>query len=466
MDNADKPRHVKVIEQMSTHLEAFTLNTPFIDGINMRILVTGASGFIATQIITDLIIKGHDILCCARDTSYTQSLFPNATTIACDFLHDTNPDIWINRLHNVDIVINCAGVLYHPKSKVVWAIHYETPKALFQACVTAGIQRIIQISALGIDKSDVVYSASKKAADDYLLQLPIPSIILRPSLVYGRGSYGGSSLFRGLAGLPFVTPVPGKGLQEFQPILLNDLSNAIVHLIDKPISNSLVLHAVSEQRVNLKNILIQLRSWLGFRRSKLFHVPLILIRLGAFLGDCIPYSTLNSVSYKMMAQDSITTPEETRRFAEQIGLTPQNFTEGLHHQPSTVQDHWHAKLYFLKFPLRISIAFVWVWTALSCLFFYPQADALRLLTEAGIPSEWQKWLYYSSIILDGLLGFAMLFNRQIKKVVALQIFTIITYTIIISLTLPFLWLEPFAPIAKNIPLIISTLVYLAMESDR
>lgn len=432
----------------------------------MRILVTGASGFIASQIITDLIINGHEVICCARNVGYTQTLFPNAKVISCDFIKDTQPEYWLDRLVGIDVVINCVGIFYHPNKKIIWNIHYETPKALFEACVTAKIKKIIQISALGIDKTDVAYATSKKAADDFLLTLPIPSVILRPSFVYGRGSYGGSSLFRGLAAIPFITPIPGHGNQQFQPILLNDLSKAIVQLVDKPIPNSLILHAVSEKIIPLKEIIPKIRAWLGMTKAKLIHIPMFFIRIGSLLGDFIPYSTLNTISFKMMAQDNITTPEETRHFAEEIGFTPKNFTEGLYHQPSTVQDHWHARLYFLKLPLRFSIAFVWIWTALCCLLFYPKANSLLLLNEAGIPLGWQQFLLYATSLFDGILGIAMLFNFQIKKVAALQILTLLIYTTIITLKLPYLWLDAFAPIAKNIPLLVSTLVYLAMESDR
>lgn len=432
----------------------------------MNVLITGASGFIASQITTDLITAGHSVTCCVRDVLYTKKLFPTAVIIPCDFVNDKSTDIWTERLNNIDVVINSVGILYHPNTKVIWAIHYDTPKALFDACVSRGIKKIIQISALGIDKSDVAYAASKKAADDYLLTRPIPSIILRPSLVYGRGSYGGSSLFRGLSGLPWFIPVPGKGNQEFQPIHLEDLSNAVIKLITLPLQQHLVLHAVSTQRINLNNILSKMRTWLGFSKAKLVFVPLVFIRLGALVGDLIPYSVLNTNSYKLLFQNNITSPEETQKFHQVIGFAPKEFTDGIYSHPSSIQDRWHARLYFVKPLLKFSLAFIWLFTAISCLFFYPKAASYDLLAQVGIARPWQPMFFYGACIIDAGIGIALFYSRHIKKIGLLQILMILGYSAVLTWKLPNLWFEPFAPLAKNIPLLAAILVYLALESDR
>ena len=246
---------------------------------------------------------------------------------------------------------------------------------------------------IGIEHSDVAYSMSKKAADDYLATLVVKSIILRPSFIYGRGSYGGSSLFRGLAGFPLITPIPGKGAQEFQPIHLQDLSQAVLKLLAKPIENSMLLHAVSAKRTSLTEVLTRLRAWLGFPKTKIVFMPLWMIRIAGYFGDFIPYSPISSDSYKLLMQNNITSSEETNRFAEQVGFKPREFNEGVVSEPSTVQDHWHAKLFFLKPLLKLSLVFIWVFTALCTLFFYSKSASMDMLGQMGISHFWQPFYW-------------------------------------------------------------------------
>lgn len=432
----------------------------------MNILVTGGSGFVASHLVTALIAAGHSVTCCVRNVPYAQRLLPQAKMLSCNFIKDTQPETWVPRLQGIDVVINCVGILYHPKKSVIWKTHYETPRALFDAAAQVGVKRIIQISALGADKANVDYAASKKKAEDHLLTLPISSIILRPSLIYAKGSYGGTSLFRGLAGLPWVMPVPGKGEQAFQPIHLNDLCKAILRLLQIPIEKTMILHAVGPESVPLKTILTTMRSWLGFPKAMLVFIPMIFIRIGSWFGNLIPDSSLNQSSYKMMQIHNVTTPEETERFHAYIGFIPQDFKTGVYSQPSTVQDHWHSKLYCLKPVLQYSLGFIWLFSGILGLGLYPKAAIYHLLSQAGIAALWQPFILYGTCLFNVGLGLATLCHVQLKKICILQIVAILGYTLYLSFTLPYLWLELFTPIAKNIPLLAATLILLALESDR
>lgn len=71
-----------------------------------------------------------------------------------------------------------------------------------RACVQAGVRGTLQISAMGADaQARSRYHPSKKAADDYLRQLPIASLIVQPTLIHGHGG-ASARLCATLATLP------------------------------------------------------------------------------------------------------------------------------------------------------------------------------------------------------------------------------------------------------------------------
>lgn len=438
----------------------------------MNILITGATGFIASHITSHLIQNGYQVTCCVQNTELASNLFPQAKIIACDFNRDTQIETWLSRVQDIDVVINCVGILQHPDINKIWNIHFHTPKALFDACVQTNVSNVIQLSALGIETSSVEFAKSKLAADNYLSSLKMKSFIIRPSLVYASGSYGGTSLFRGLAALPFI-PVPDQGMQTFQPVHVNDLSKAILNLVevqapklDVSSYQAQTLHFASEQKVTLRDILIHLRAWLGFHPTKMISISDKLMQMITKTCDYLPNTTINRTSYQMLMQDNATSKAEIEKTAKFTGVTPRDFLTGLYNAPSSVQDRWHAKLYFLKPLLQFSIAFVWLFTAICSTFLYPETKSLALLEQIGVNTFWQPILLYGASGVDALLGFAVLFKYRVKLFGILQIFVILLYTSIITWKLPSLWLEPFAPIVKNIPFLVAILIYIAINEER
>lgn len=430
----------------------------------MNILVTGASGFVGSKIVTDLLLAGHNVTCCVRDVEYTKRMFPSAIVIPCNFTQDTAVSDWLPRLKNIDVVINTVGIFYHPNKKIIWLTHFETPKALFEACVKSGVKKIIQLSALGADKYDNDYANSKLAADKFLSTLSVPSIIIRPSFIYSQSTHGGSSLFRGLAGLPLVIPLPDKGKQAFQPIYLADLSRAITNIIEKPVSGSIILDAVSKEKITLRNILVTIRQWLAFPKAILLPIPSFMLKFVSIFGNLIPYSVINSQGTKMLLQDNVASFEEADKFSEFTQVKPRDFSEGMFSVPGSVQDRWYARLYFAKPLLQFSLAFVWIFTGICSLWIYPREDSYALLQQTGINTFWQPIMLYGAALMDLIIGLALLFNFKIKIICLFQILIIFIYTLIITIKIPSFWFHPFGPISKNIPFMVSIYILYILQS--
>lgn len=323
----------------------------------MRVLVTGANGFIGAHVVSALAEAGYSVVRAVRRPRGRSFHSGGIRDVAVDLNTDTLPAAWMPRLAGMDAVVNCAGILKPRWSQDMAAIHVDAPAALFQACESSGVRRVVQVSALGIE-ADTEFARTKLTCEMYLETLDLDWVILRPSLVYSGGSYGGTSLVRGLAGLPGCVPVIGDGRQVFRPIHARDLAAGIVTLLKQPGIRQLTLEPAGPEELTLREIVLCYRHWLGFGEARVVPVPLPLVRLVAQLGDWFGDGPVNSTALRQLEYGNSTA---SNAFTESTGIRPASLSQWLERSPSHVQDRWHARLYWLAPWIRLTLGAIWVW---------------------------------------------------------------------------------------------------------
>ena len=429
----------------------------------MRVLIVGASGFIGSYIAASFLNDNHQVVCCVRDVEKTKGRFPLAQVVACDFNVDITPESWIEKLENIDVVVNVAGVLNSSGDNKIDNVHIKGPQALFEACEQAKIKRIIHISALGIDDEKTTdYSITKKATDNYLQTITtIDWVILQPSLVYASGCYGGTSLLRGLASIPYFIFLMGDGSQQFQPIHMSDLTNVVLHCAKRDSEIKRTLKIVGPEVVAVKDILVSFREWMGLSPALIIKIPLIFIELMVWIADKIGRGPLNSTSYKMMMHPNIA---DKKDFIEFTSVVPKTFHLGLSCDPLTVQSLWHARLFLLKPLLKWVLSLFWI--ASGIIGLVSSKNGIRIIENLGFAESFASVMFYATCLLDIMLGIFLIVKRKITTTCLIQISVIIGYTLVLTFFDPVLWLDPLGSLTKNIPVILLTLVILAIESDK
>ena len=423
----------------------------------MRVLLTGATGFIGRHLHKALLEQGHEVIACSR----RHPGLPCRAFIPCHFAHDLTPDAWQPRLNGVEAVINAVGIIRQSRSQTFQALHRDAPSALFAACTRAGISRVIQISALGADdQAETAYHLSKRTADDYLAQQSLDWLILRPSLVYGPGS-ASSSLFAGLAALP-VTPLIGDGQQPVQPIHIDDLVEAVIGALARDAPSKQRIDCVGPTPLAFQTWLEGWRRWLGSRPAPAFAVSFGLARTTTRL--CAPFSRLPADADSLqMLQRGNAAPVEP--FVQAFGFEPQSFEQWAALAQASAAERQQARLFFLWPLLRLCLAFMWIWTGLTSAFFHPVEDSYRMLAAVGLSGVALPVGLYGAALLDTLLGLALLLNFRLRQVLAVQLTMMLGYSLMLSLCLPGFWLHPFGPVSKNLPLIVATLMLYVREGD-
>lgn len=208
--------------------------TTFRSEMTRRVLVLGANGFIGSHVAAALSAAGWVVRAGARRPDEAGRRAPGHEWVAADFRRLTGPVDWAPLLAGVDAVVNCVGVLQDGGSDDTRVAHIEGPRALIAACETAGVRRLIHLSAVGADETaGTAYARTKAQTEAMLAASSLDWLIMRPSLVIGRGAFGGTGMVRALAAMPLAMPVVG-GDQMVRPVAMDDLCAAVVGALDRP----------------------------------------------------------------------------------------------------------------------------------------------------------------------------------------------------------------------------------------
>ncbi len=425
----------------------------------MHILITGGSGFIGSHLVHAITQQGHRVTVAARNPTPNGYNHPNIHTLQIDFCKALQPEDWFAHLEGVDVVINAVGIIRETGHQAFKTLHEQAPIALFQACIQIGVQRIIQISALGADdQAQSQYHLSKKAADDFLAASTLEWTILRPSIVYGPGARS-MAFFKALAALP-VTPLVNRGEQQIQPIHVADLTRAVLLCLTPEWPTQVRVDLVGAEPVSFHTLLQNLRHWLGLGPLRPITVPygltLTAARLGGFLGD----APITLETIQMLQRGNTGSVDD---FIRHFHFRPRSLDTAMQAEPAHQSDRWHAGLFFLRPLLRLTIALVWISAGIVSAFIYPKTESLTLLSQVGLSGSWALPALYGAAALDMLLGIATLTKRWLHIAAFGQIITMSIYTLIITLFIPALWAHPFGPVVKNLPLVMATLIMLVLE---
>lgn len=431
-------------------------------GFRMNILLTGANGFIGRYLSAALVTAGHSVTQAVRRPAEADWSLPMRKSIAVDFNQDLRPQDWLPRLTGIDAVVNCAGILQARLGQSIEAIHSTAPKALFAACQNAGVKRVIQISAISAEpNAGTAYATTKHDADEFLTSTDLDWVILRPSLVYASGAFGGTALFRALAACPFMIPMVGDGAQRFQPIHIDDLTATVIHILQQPAPHRLAIEPVGPEMLTLRQILLDLRRWLGFSPAPVLEVSMPIVRWCARVGDWIG-GTVNTTALRQLAFGNIGSVEN---FTKATGIRPRKWSDALSAHPAQAQDRWHARLYFVRPLLRWALAAMWIGSGLVGLS-QPLTYSARMMRFAGLPDAALPFIVRGSCLLDIVIGVALVMRWRLRALTLAQTAVVIIYTIGLSVANPSLWLDPFGPLLKNVPILVAILAWAAIENDR
>jgi len=407
----------------------------------MKILIIGVSGFIGRHLYDALSQQGHHVMGCSRNK------VANINWQKLDF--NKSLADWEQQLHPFDIVINTAGIFHQSASQQFKQIHDIGPTKLFEACKKHSL-KVIQISAIGaqLEKPATEFLSSKRKADQTLLEANEANIVLYPGIVLGER--GQSTRQFSLLARLFCIPLAFGRNKELPLISIYQLTDHIIELINHwPSSKQAnVLVAKAE---TMEHLLNNLRQWMSLGKGCFMAIPESLIKFTFFIFPKLSVGVFNKQSIAMLSSYSTT---------DIIPVTNETASDSLLKNNATINFNKTIRLKMLFYFNLITLSVIWVISGLSSLLNIEQSR--ELISLIGLKVSLGDPIIFIAAAGDIVLGIFLFLPRLRRWVIKLQISVIVIYSLIISIFIPLFWLHPFAPIIKNLAMVVLAF-YLLIE---
>src|SRR5271154_2670000 len=249
--------------------------------------VFGGSGFIGRSVVKRLAAGGHIVRVAVRDPEAALFLKPmgevgQIVPLYAPIQHEAA----VHRaVDGADLVVNLVGILAERRAGDFQRIHADGAGRVARFAAATGVQRLVQVSAIGADPAGPAQYAKSKADGEQAVRAAFPTAtILRPSVVFGPED-ALFNRFAAMAQLLWVMPVIA-GATRFQPVYVGDVADAVMAGL-RPDAPGGTFELGGPRVLTMRELLAYVLAQTG-RHRPLVNVPMCVARLQAAVLEHLP----------------------------------------------------------------------------------------------------------------------------------------------------------------------------------
>ncbi len=345
----------------------------------MKVLVTGASGFIGSHLVDELTEKDYEVVCLVRKKSNLRWLDPDRTLLKDDkgskiqaisqnfkgVLRGKNKKIKFvygdvreteslyKAVRDVDIIFHLAGVLRGSNPSEYYLTNYIGTKNLIEAVskVNPKVKKFIYISsqsASGPSKEKTPiseeseshpvtdYGKSKLKAEQEIRNSNLPWVIIRPSPVYGPREKDIYFFFKIVS--KGIKPILGNGKKYVNILYVKDLVSGIFLTLKKENSFHKTYFFNDENIYSWEDILKGIQRALR-KKAITFRIPEFIARISVVFLKSIFKDSLILSSQKLKEMKEKYWLCDDKKAKRELGYRPKfSFEEG-----AQITANWYKK---------------------------------------------------------------------------------------------------------------------------
>lgn len=291
----------------------------------MKILLTGATGYIGKRLLPMLLAQGYEVICCVRDKNrfyYPEQLEKKLHVIEVDFLDQQS-------MQNIPEDIDAAYYLIHSMSGS--ANNYDELEStsahhFVERINKTNARQIIYLSGIVNDSTLSKHLSSRKAVEDILKTSQVPTTALRAGIIVGSGSASFEIIRDLVLKLPvMITP---KWLNtRCQPIAISDVLEFLFRSLLNPVTYN------ESFDIGGPDILTYKQMLLGFAKEKklkryIFTVPVMSPKLSSYWLYFVT-STSFKLASALVSSMKVEVICKDNRINSLFGVTPIGYKQAL-----------------------------------------------------------------------------------------------------------------------------------------
>jgi len=275
----------------------------------VNVCVLGGSGFVGTELVTQLVYAGHWVRVPTRNLAHAERLrVLDTAELRLANVHE--PRVLSQLFGDCDAVINLIGILNPHGQATFEAVHTTLAAKVMAAARGAGVRRVLHMSALGADeRAPSRYLRSKGAAEALLRAVPHPEsahpavTIFRPSVIFGAGdslTNRFAALLRlGGGWLPLARPAA-----RFAPISVLDVAAAFVRALGEHGSFGATYELCGPEVMTLEE-LVRLTARVARLPCHIVRLPDVLARIQGLVMGMLPGKPFSLDNFRSLTRDCV-----------------------------------------------------------------------------------------------------------------------------------------------------------------
>ncbi|SFG91583.1 NADH dehydrogenase [Halopelagius inordinatus] len=277
----------------------------------MNVLVVGGSGFVGTELCAELVERGHAVTVLSRSPEL--DVEGDVRTVSGDV---TDYDSVEPAFEGQDAVVNLVALspLFKPDGgdEMHDRVHRGGTENVVAAAEAHGVERVVQMSALGADADGpTAYIRAKGDAERAVRESSLEWVIVRPSVVFGEG--GEFVSFTKMLTTPYVTGLPGGGETRFQPIWVGDLAPMLADCVERDEHAGQTYELGGPEVLTLADVAKLVYRAEG-KSLRVLPIPMSMARLGLTVGGAVPKFPMGADQYRSLQFDNTVTENDVRAF--------------------------------------------------------------------------------------------------------------------------------------------------------